>query len=119
MRHILIFGLIKMEKKYLVYEGKCKKCTFIANFFTLFDLNQQFKIVPLRSKEARDLLHDFYEKIPYNFHYIDDQNDLCYTGLKAIPALFSTVIKGVLWPFNWNGSKYLQNMNNIYHKIIN
>ena len=96
-----------MDKKYLIYEGECPKCRFLSNICKIFDVRGKITYVPIRSKEAVRILHDFYAKIPYNFHFINDDKDLCFTGLKSIPAILWEIISGLFWPFGGKGPLWL------------
>lgn len=82
----------------LVYEGECEKCTFFSGLVGIFDFRGRIKRVELRTGEAYNLLSAFYDKIPYAFHFIDDENDICYTGLPVIPNVFRQLWAGF---FKW------------------
>ncbi|MHA2365269.1 MAG: hypothetical protein ACXAC7_15025 [Candidatus Hodarchaeales archaeon] len=103
-----------MGKKFLLYESECPKCRILSRLCKLFDIRQKITLIPLRSKEAVDLLHEFYESIPYNFHFIDDEKDLCFTGLKAIPPILADMIFGLLWPYGSKGPIWLVNWKKKY-----
>ena len=92
----------------LIYESKCPKCRLLSKLVFLFDIKGQFTFIPIRSKKAVQLLKEFYNNPPYNFHMIDDDKDLCYTGIKAIPAIIRYIFLGILWPFGGNGSGWVK-----------
>ena len=96
-----------MGKKILIYEGDCPKCRLLSNLAKIFDVRGKLTYIPIRTKVATQLLHDFYEKIPYNFHFINDDKDLCFTGLKSIPPILWELISGILWPFGGKGPIWL------------
>jgi len=96
-----------LGKKILIYEGACPKCRLLSNLAKIFDVRGKLTYLPIRTKEATELLHGFYEKIPYNFHFIDDDKDICYTGLKSIPVIFYEIIIGLFWPFGGKGPLWL------------
>ena len=91
------------KNKILVYDPGCPKCRFIGKLVRIFDLRSKFTYYSIRSKESSLLLHDFFKNFPYNFHFIIDDKDLCYSGLKAIPLIFYEIILGVLWPYGSEG----------------
>ena len=88
-----------MERKVLVYDPACPYCRFIGKLVKIFDIKQKLTYYPIRTKQASSLLHDFFEIIPYNFHFVYDNKDLCYTGLKAIPLVLYELIIGLIWPY--------------------
>ena len=92
-------SLMIMERKVLVYDPACPYCRFIGRIVKIFDVKQQLTYYPIRTKRASSLLHEFFEIIPYYFHFIYDDKDLCYTGLKAIPMLLYEIIMGLIWPY--------------------
>ena len=75
----------------------------------IFDIKGQFSFKPIRSLQAVKLLKEFYDHPPYSFFIIDDINDLCFYGLKAVPIIVKNLLFGLLWPFggrwNWLDSK--------------
>ena len=91
------------QKMVLVYDPACPYCRFIGKLVKIFDIKQKLTYFPIRSRESSSLLHEFFEIIPYNFHFIYDDKDLCYTGLKAIPMLLYEIIIGLIWPYNSKG----------------
>lgn len=92
----------------LIYENRCPKCRLLSKLIYFFDIKGQFTFVPIRSKAARQLLKEFYENPPYNFHMIDDSKNLCYTGLKAVPAIVWKAFLGIIWPFHGKGSNWVK-----------
>jgi predicted DCC family thiol-disulfide oxidoreductase YuxK len=97
-----------MKRKVLIYDPRCPKCKFIGKLVKFFDFGGKFTFFNLTSKEAVDLLHEFYPRIPYNFHFIIDHKDLCYTGIKAIPAILFELISGLFWPFGGKGPHWMK-----------
>jgi len=93
--------------KILVYDPHCPKCRFLGKIVRLFDIKQKFSYFDIRTKEASKLLHDFFRIIPYNFHFIIDDKDLCYTGIKAIPIVLYELIIGLLWPYGGKGPYWI------------
>ena len=93
-----LFRKGRPERFVLVYEAECPKCTFFSNLIMIFDFRGRIKKVALRSSEAYDLLSGFYDKIPYNFHFVEDAADLCYTGIPVIPNVFKQLFLGF---FKW------------------
>ena len=91
------------KQKILIYDAGCPKCRFISKLVRIFDLRQKFGYYSIRSKEGAKLLHEFFRVIPYNFHFIIDDKDLCYSGLKAIPLILYELIIGLIWPYGSNG----------------
>lgn len=92
----------------LIYESKCPKCRLLSKLIYLFDVKGQFIFIPIRSKKAVTLLKEFYTNPPYNFHMIDNNKDLCYTGVKAIPAIIWKIFCGIIWPFHGEGSNWVK-----------
>lgn len=95
-------------KKILIYDPRCPKCRFLGKLVRFFDFGGKFTFYPIATREASEILHDFYRNIPYNFHFIIDHKDLCYTGIKAIPAVLYELIAGLFWPFGGNGPHWLR-----------
>ena len=91
------------KTKILVYDPSCPKCRFIGKLVKIFDLRSKFAYYSIRSKESAQLLHEFFRVIPYNFHFIIDDKDLCYSGLKAIPLILYEIMTGLLWPYGSEG----------------
>lgn len=99
-----------MEKKILVYDPACPYCRLIGKIVKIFDIKQKLSYYPIRSKKASSLLHEFFSIIPYNFHFIYDDRDLCYTGLKAIPLVLYELIMGLVWPYGGNKPHWMKNI---------
>ena len=91
----------------LIYESKCPKCRFLSKLVYLFDIRGVFSFLPIRSRKAVSLLHEFYDHPSYNFYFIDDDRNLCYSGLKAVPAILLNLMKGIFWPFGGKGPDWL------------
>ena len=99
-----------MEKKILVYDPACPYCRLIGKIVKIFDLKQKLTYYPIRTKEASSLLHDFFAIIPYNIHFIYNDRDLCYTGLKAIPLVLYELIMGLIWPYGGKKPSWLKDI---------
>lgn len=89
----------KRKNFVLVYDNGCPKCRFISKVVRMFDLRQKFDYFGLREKRGQRLLLEFFRIIPYNFHFVVDDKDLCYSGIKAIPIILYELILGLLWPY--------------------
>ncbi len=87
-----------MFKGILIYESMCPFCRRVKKLIQLFDIGNRIEYIPIRSKEARDLLHEFYEHPPYDFHFID--GDFCFTGKRAIPRILQTLFISAIWPYS-------------------
>ena len=96
------------KTRILVYDSGCPKCRFISKVVKIFDLRQKFAYYSLRDKKGVKLLHEFFQIIPYNFHFVIDDKDLCYTGIKAIPIILYEIILGLLWPYGSKGPFWIQ-----------
>jgi predicted DCC family thiol-disulfide oxidoreductase YuxK len=99
--------ILMIQTRILIYDPKCPKCRFIGKIVRIFDISQKFKYYNLRSSSAAKLLHEFFRVIPYNFHFIIDDKDLCYTGIKAIPLILYEIITGLLWPYGSSGPYWI------------
>ena len=107
-----------MEKKVLIYDPACPYCRIIGKIVKIFDITNKLTYYPIRTKEASSLLHDFFEIIPYNFHFVYDDRDLCYTGLKAIPMLLYEIIKGLIWPYCCKEPILFENIKKLFQKSV-
>ncbi len=87
-----------MFKGILIYEAKCPFCRRVKRLVQLFDIGKRIEYLPIRSKEARRLLYEFYDRPPYDFHFID--GDFCFTGKKAISRILQTLFLSVIWPYS-------------------
>lgn len=87
-----------MFKGILIYEAKCPFCRRVKRLVQMFDIGRRIQYVPIRSKAARDLLYEFYDHPPYDFHFID--GDFCFTGKKAIPRILQTLFISMIWPYS-------------------
>ena len=103
-----------MKRKVLIYDPKCPKCRFIGKVVKFIDFGGKITFFELRSKDAVSLLHEFYQHIPWNFHFIIDHKDLCYTGIKAIPAILYELTAGILWPFGGKGPHWMDEFRRRY-----
>ena len=103
-----------MQNRVLIFDSRCPKCRFISKIVKFFDFGGKFSFLALTSKEGNNLLHEFYANIPYNFHFIIDHKDLCYTGIKAIPAIFKELIYGMFWPFGGEGPHWMNEFKRRY-----
>ena len=97
----------KRKTKILVYDNGCPKCRFICAVVKMFDLRQKFDYYGLRENRGKKLLKEFFRIIPYNFHFVVDDKDLCYSGIKAIPIILYELILGLLWPYGSNGPHWI------------
>ena len=109
--------MIMMQRKILVYDPSCPYCRFIGKIVKIFDISQKLTYYPIRSRQASSLLHEFFEVIPYNFHFVYDDRDLCYTGLKAIPLLLYELIIGLFWPFGGKETFWMDGLKLRLHHI--
>ncbi len=87
-----------MFKGILIYEAKCPFCRRIKKIIEMFDIGKRIEYLPIRSREARNLLYEFYNKPPYDFHFIED--DLCFTGKKAISRILQALFVSIIWPYS-------------------
>lgn len=92
----------------LVYEAKCPKCRVLKFLAGVFDLRQKITYMAIREKETILLLKEFYEHPPYNFHFIYNDRDLCFTGLKAVPMIMKELLTGFFWPYGGRGPYWLE-----------
>ena len=97
----------QQKSRILIYDAGCPKCRFISKVVKIFDLRQKFAYYSIREKKGVKLLHEFFRVIPYNFHFVVDDKDICYTGLKAIPIILYEIIIGLLWPYGSNGPYWI------------